>query len=361
MLNSQAKNRVYNLNNVNLESIHFNTPSKNKNGIYEAKLTSNILFKLPELQIQATGKNEEGNYEIWYILDLKNIKCEHLINLLESLDSKVLKIVSENCLNWFNKELSLDTIKNLYQPCYSEEDNEIVMKLEIHDKTLLNKFSKKHITLCCIDSLKFYANKFMFSFNVNDIKEIKIIEEESINLIESLDKKDPINKILKKESKKVINDNVIDDLADIETISNLSNILNYNDNDNDNDNNSKEILNKKEIEMETNLSNILDEKENNAKEISNKKEIEIETNIIESECIEKYTQHIHDSKNRQEDLDNLRLIIKQQRKEARASFVNAESASKNAEGLRKMAILKAGELKKYEDKYEELSQSSKMY
>ena len=113
--------------------------------------------------------------------------------------------------------------------------------------------------------------------------------------------------------------------------------------------------------METNLSNILDEKENNAKEISNKKEIEIETNIIESECIEKYTQHIHDSKNRQEDLDNLRLIIKQQRKEARASFVNAESASKNAEGLRKMAILKAGELKKYEDKYEELSQSSKMY
>lgn len=354
MLNSQAKNRVYNLNNVNLESIQFHTPSKNKNGIYEAKLTSNILFKLPELDIQATGKNEEGNYEIWYILDLKDIKCEHLINLLESLDSKVLKIVSENCLNWFNKELSLDTIKNLYQPCYSEEDNEIVMKLEIHDKTLLNKFSKKHITLCCIDSLKFYANKFMFSFNVNDVKEIKIIEE-SIDLIKTLDKKDPINKILKKESKKVINDNVIDDLADIENISNLSNILNYNDD------NSKEILNKKEIEIETNLSNILNETENNAKEISNKKEIEIETNIIESECIEKYTQHINDSKNREEDLDNLRLIIKQRRKEARTSFVNAESASRNAEGLRKMAILKAGELKKYEDKYEELSQSSKMY
>ena len=118
MLNSKPKNIVYKLNNINFEDIQFKQPCKNKNGIYEAKLVSNILFKLPELNIQATGRNDEDNYEIWYILDLKDTKCEDLINFLESLDTKIINTVKDNCLNWFNKSLSLDTIKNLYQPCY---------------------------------------------------------------------------------------------------------------------------------------------------------------------------------------------------------------------------------------------------
>ena len=44
MLNSKPKNKVYKLNNINFEEIQFKQPCKNKNGIYEAKLVSNILL-----------------------------------------------------------------------------------------------------------------------------------------------------------------------------------------------------------------------------------------------------------------------------------------------------------------------------
>lgn len=325
MSSSIAKNLVINLNNSNNNNsnlnMEFNLPYKNENNIYEAKLKTSLTFKLPRLEIEATGKNEDGNYEIWYHLDLEKKKNENLILYLESLDKNAIDLAIDNSITWFKKKINANILRDSYQPFYGEEGGKIVLKLEIQDNKLLQKFSEKHYTFCTIEGLKFYANKFMYSVIVSDITEIND-EPESIDFIKYLDKKDPLNKVLEleksKEEKKIVNNEIIDEF----------NYIVSKDKDNMNLNKNIDILT---INTE-----------------NSKKNIEIETRNIDEE-------------NKEKELKNLETVILQTRKEARQYFVNAEKASLTASNLRKEAIKKAGELKKIENEFDELSQNSKIF
>ena len=328
MSSSIAKNLVINLNNSNNNNsnlnMEFDLPSKNENNIYEARLKTSLTFKLPRLEIEATGKNDDGNYEIWYDLDLEKKKNENLIVYLESLDKNAIDLAIDNSITWFKKKINPNILRDSYQPFYGEEGGKIVLKLEIQDKKLLQKFTEKHITFCTIEGLKFYANKFMYSVIVSDITEIND-EPESIDFIKYLDKKDPLNKVLEleksKEESKIVNNELIDEFNYIVS-------------------KDKDDINLKNIEILT----INTETQNSKKN----KEIEIETRNIDEE-------------NKEKELKNLETVIMQTRKEARQYFVNAEKASITASNLRKQAIKKAGELRKIENEFDELSQNSKIF
>lgn len=327
MSSSMAKNLVINLNNSNNNNsnlnMEFDLPVKNKNNIYEAKLKTSLTFKLPRLEIEATGKNEDGNYEIWYNLDLEKKKNENLILYLESLDKNAIDLAIDNSITWFKKKINSNILRDSYQPFYGEEGGRIVLKLEIQDKKLLQKFSEKHITFCTIEGLKFYANKFMYSVIVSDITEIND-EPENIDFIKYLDKKDPLNKVLEleksKEESKIVDNELIDE-------------FNY-------------IVSKDKDDM--NLNKNIEISTINTEKLNSNKNIETETRNIDEE-------------NKEKELKNLETVILQTRKEARQYFVNAEKASITASNLRKEAIKKAGELKKIENEFDELSQNSKIF
>mgnify|MGYP001179140057 CR=1 FL=1 len=314
---SIAKNLVINLNKNNFDKsfdMNFNIPCKNKNNIYEAKLITSLVLKLPQLEIKARGKNEDGNYEVWYDLDIENKKNENLILCLQSLDKKAIDLAIDNSVTWFKKKINHNLLRDSYQPFYGEENDKIVLKLEIHDEKLLEKFRENHMSLCTIEGLKFYANKYMYSIVITDVSENND-DLESIDFIKYLDKKDPLNKVLNEEQSERIDNNIIDELGDIE---------------------STEMNLKKNIEISTINTN----RENSKDKVN----IETKTRNLDEEI-------------RQKELKNLETKILKRRKEARDYFVSAEKAGLTASKLRKEAIKKAGELKKIENKFDELSQT----
>ena len=282
----------------------FQKPTKNETGYYVSKLEEPIVLTLPKMEIHGNGKNDKGQYEIRYILDINNNNFKELIENLYNLDEFALETAYQNSKEWFGQEISKDILENLYITPYEDEDDSLFIRLAIEDETLLTKFNYEHHCVVEIKSLEFYRNSFKFVMVVKDV----IIEEQ--------------------ESEEVV-----------ET-KNVS--LNFN-----------ELI---ESKIDNKMEELL-EKENPEEMVSESKQQEqledYKTQIIEDSSLT--TQNIIDE-NATQFVDTYSELSKQdvvsiistKREESRRCFLNAERANRAANNLKKKALETADELKRYE-------------
>jgi hypothetical protein len=130
--NSIARNIVINLKSNKELTMTFNKPIKDNKDIYQALFQNNVSVKLPELKICSTGTNDNGEHEIWYNIDLDNTECQELIKFLYNLDELAFSTSRKKSKEWFGKSITPDVLENLYEPCYADEDGNIVLKAKIN-------------------------------------------------------------------------------------------------------------------------------------------------------------------------------------------------------------------------------------
>ena len=89
----------------------FQKPTKNETGYYVSELEEPIVLTLPKMEIHGNGKNDKGQYEIRYILDINNNNFKELIENLYNLDEFALETAYQNSKEWFGQEISKDLEK----------------------------------------------------------------------------------------------------------------------------------------------------------------------------------------------------------------------------------------------------------
>ena len=294
----------------------FQKPYKNDTGYYISKLVEPIILTLPKMEIHDNGKNEKGQYEIRYVLDINDVKFKQLIEDLYHLDEFALDTAFKNSKEWFGQEISKDVLENLYITPYEDEDDSLFIKLSIDNDSLLEKFNYEHYCIVEIKSLEFYRSSFKFVMNVKDV----IIEEKEIN-DENKNVSLNFNELIEGKS-------VVEEVLEDETNNELLET-----------NNAQETNNTQE---ETNNTQAVNDNEDDFK-----------TQFIEN--VSRTTQNIIDE-NATQYLDtyselskqDVESIISTKREESRRCFLNAERAGRAANNLKKKALETASELKKYE-------------
>ena len=196
-----------------IKDICFNKPIK-CNDIYIANVSNPTFIKLPKLNILTTGKNDRNCYELWYHIDLNTVEGTTLIKMLHGLDICALNEAEKKSGTWFGKSIKRERLEQLYIPPYNKDKNDnLYLKLNIENKTLLKRFELDHISEIKITGLEFYKNKFKYLIHIDNVSVASNIELESnIDFVKYLDKTS-MNVDLDVESK-VINDDMIDNLAD---------------------------------------------------------------------------------------------------------------------------------------------------
>lgn len=202
--------------NIENNDILFDKPHK-KNNIYIANLVNKYNIKLPKLDILKTGKNNIDIYEIWYKIDLQTNEGEKLVKLLYTLDNHALTESTKNSVKWFGKELTREYLEESYIPPYDEdEEGNIYLKLNILNESLLKDFEQNHETEFEIEGLEFYRNRFKYSFIVTDVHIKSNFDiETTFDFIKSIES---TSRNVNVEMNKVITNDVINDLADVESI-----------------------------------------------------------------------------------------------------------------------------------------------
>lgn len=299
-------------------SLNFHKPKKNDNGIYLANLETPIKVELPELDIYSVGNkmlNGVKEYQIWYLLDLNNKKHKELLELLYFLEEKAIEASYQNSKNWFgNKQLSKNTLENLFVQSYdSDDEDNIILKLIIKNKSLLPLFEYRHFSTIEFTDIRFFKKNFGYTAVVTNVNKIEDIgsenesqedssEKANINLLEYLNNKDK----LEVSSSNVITDDVVDNLAE-DTTDDLH-------------------VNKIEPESDNHIS----------REDTNS----ISTKVTELSKIE------------------LKSVVSNKRQLVERYFKNAERANRAAENLRLKAIRAHNDLKKYEELYSNFTNGS---
>lgn len=161
----------YDLNNI--KSIKFKTPKK-INNIYRASIETPIKIELDKSEILKIFINDKKQYELWYKINMNDDKSSKLLSLLNILDDIALEESLENSLEWFNKKITINYIKDLYIPSYDieelDEKEVIYIKLFINNKKLVNKIKSNNDCkfLISIDGLYFYKSKFLYNIVITD-------------------------------------------------------------------------------------------------------------------------------------------------------------------------------------------------
>ena len=283
----------------------FQKPTKNETGYYVSQLEEPIVLNLPKMQIHGNGKNEKGQYEIRYVLDINNNSFKELIENLYNLDEFALETAYQNSKEWFGQEISKDVLENLYITPYEDEDDLLFIRLAIDDESLLEKFNYEHKSVVEVKSLEFYRNSFKFVMVVKDV----IIEEqqENENMVETNNEPLNFNELI--ESK---NDNQIEELLEKE--------------------NSEEMIteSKQQEQLEDYKTQIIEDSSLTTQ------------NIIDENATQFLDTYSQLSK------QDVESIISTKREESRRCFLNAERANRAANNLKKKALETADELKRYE-------------
>ena len=170
-------------NEIDYDSLQFETPVKDKDNLYIAHLEEKIIIELDNLDIFEILEEENGKKFVFFNLDLDNEDQEELIELLYNLD----EVAVDNCIDhskeWFNKELSEEQIENLYIPLYIDNyktKNHILMKVEINPNIDITIINNSNINFIEIKGLVFYKKTFMYHVYLD-----RVIEE-TVNLLNSI-------------------------------------------------------------------------------------------------------------------------------------------------------------------------------
>ena len=171
-------------NEIDYDSIHFETPVKDKEKLYIAHLEEKIIIELDNLDVFEILEEENGKQFVFFNLDLDNEDQEELIELLYNLDEVALDNCIDHSKEWFNKELTEEQIENLYIPLYIDnykKKNHILMKVEINPNIDITKINNSSINFIEIKGLVFYKKTFMYHVYLD-----KVIEE-TANLLKSIE------------------------------------------------------------------------------------------------------------------------------------------------------------------------------
>ena len=114
--------------NVKVDKIEVAPLKKLDNGANVAYLNYEgkpIYITTPELDVPFDGQwwPTDDNSGKWSLkVNLQKGPCDHLINLLQSMDIKIKEKALENSISWFKKRnMSSDTVDTLYTPMLKED------------------------------------------------------------------------------------------------------------------------------------------------------------------------------------------------------------------------------------------------
>merc|ERR1711937_525263 len=157
------------------------------------------------------NKKINNRYELSYVVDLKKPECAKLIEFLYKLDSSALDESSKNSEQWFGKKISEDLLEERYVPAYDTDENGIVFfKVNVTKKKFFNLFKNPYIATIEVEGLEFDKNKFRYSILVHDVETVDSFDIES--------RLDFIKCFENKKTKPIINDDVINNLADTDNL-----------------------------------------------------------------------------------------------------------------------------------------------
>jgi hypothetical protein len=342
----------------------FESPVKNSLNTYIAKLKSPILFILPKSEILDINQDNFGINKFKYLINEED--HSEFLTFLDNLDSLCINVAAENSELWFKKKVDAKAVVKYYNNLYNNETDEtgniLVCNFEISDNELLNDLSDYNDLddtnlMVSIDGIEFYKQTFRWKISLDSVIETVDDDEDDDeddednddkeelnfeNLLENKEKQqiDKVNNIkmeikeknkidtvselaLEKQIKNsnkqtptVINKEVIDELADFDTKSNLKRDI------------VSHRIDNKNLDTKSVMSQRVDiEKKNSSQE----------TNIS---------------------LKELESLILEKKKEHEKYTVNAERAKNAIDVLNKKVSIVNNELKKYQEKYNELSQTT---
>lgn len=177
-------------NDIDYDTIQFETPVKNKDNLYIANLEEKIVIELDNLDVFEYIEEDNKKY-VFFNLDLDNEDQEELIELLYNLDEVAVDSCFDHSVDWFNQKLSEEQIENLYIPLYIDnykEKNHILMKVEINPDIDISNINHSNINVIEIKGLIFYKKTFLYHVYLD-----KIIED-TINIELNIDNRQKENK-----------------------------------------------------------------------------------------------------------------------------------------------------------------------
>ena len=228
-------------NEIDYDSISFESPVKNKDNLYIANLEEKIVIELDNLDVFECIE-EEGKRYVFFNLDLDNEDQEELIELLYNLDEVALERCLEHSENWFKQTLTEEQIENLYIPLYIDnykKKNHILMKVEINPNIDISKITHSNVNIIEIKGLVFYKKTFLYHVYLDKIIEEKIDIQSNINSNISIEKEENVEEENKENNKE--EDKEEENKEENKEISNDNNL------------NIKELIKKKRLLVEENF------------------------------------------------------------------------------------------------------------
>ena len=283
-------------NDIDYDTILFESPVKNKDKLYIAHLEEKIVIELDNLDVFEIIEENDKQF-VFFNLDLDNEDQEELIELLYNLDEVALDRCFEHSLEWFNQDFTEEQIENLYIPLYIDNykhKNHILMKVEINPDIDIASIKHSSVNSIEIKGLIFYKKTFVYHVYLD-----KVIED-SINIQTS------IEDVQKKTT---------------ETVNIQMNI---------------EDVQKKTTET-VNIQTNLEEPEHTY----NVSRSEVSPEIILHTSTESELISDHTKLDIQQRIEKQRLLVQEK-------FSKSEQINKDAESLRIQAIQSANELKQLE-------------
>jgi len=330
----------------------FNKPTKNSLNTYIATLKRPIFFILPNSEVYDIFQDNFSTNMFKYMINIE--EHSEFVSFLENLDSICINVASENSELWFKKQLESKTLVKHYNQIYlsnSEYVDTLTCNIEIKNNDHLVELSDYNDSentnlMVCIEGIEFYKQTFKWKITLESLIENLSDSEESED--ESIEPDLDFNSILDTQNKPKNNTVVKKVLVDVPVFKPLSIpitsalalpvVIKKNIDTLSISESHSQVINKEVIDDLADM------------DISDKQISELnKLDYIDT------PKPLIDTKVSEIDLES---IISQKKIDARKYLINAERAKKAADSLSKKAIETNNELKKYEERLLELSQTS---
>jgi hypothetical protein len=341
------------LNNLEFE---FKDPIKTDLNTYIASLNNPISFILPKSEILDIYQDNFGNNKFQYVIDVD--EHQELLIFLENLDSLCINMASENSVKWFKKTLDAKTLIkhyiNLYNLDDSDSDQIITADFEIGNTVLLDDLSNYNDDdanlLVSIEGIEFYKQTFKWKIVLESVLDRLTSDDEFEtesddeevnfeNIFASSNQKNRLSQNYLQKSESSACEKAKDDTLDIKFVLSLDELETKVDN--------KPIILEPDSKSET--SNVI-----NNDIINDLADMDIKSEV-KREFLNNQKDLNNPESSNKESLFEIESKITQKRTEAKKLMMNAERAKRAAESLQRKALETTSEVKKYEERLKELS------
>jgi Zn-dependent metalloprotease len=268
------------------------------------------------------------------------------LTFLDNLDSLCVNIAADYSLEWFKQKKETKQLVSRYSNTYTidEDDHGQLVTCDIEvdnlellsDLNLYNDDDNLNI-LVCLDGIEFFKKTFKWKLFIDSVvdelegedKE----EDDAFDFTDILENREKVKPIEKQQTKsRVNNTKKQEQQVNIETQSKLDGI----------DKTSiavSEVINKEVIAELADVANI-----------EKAKNIDIKSTLTNRDK----TGMVSDKLS----INELESIITQKKNESKEYLLNAERAKRASEGLYQKGMQAVNEIKKYEERLQELSQTT---